>query len=187
MQTFVKFEGIDDFNRPIFKDVNSRNRYGSTFFLFPYWTSEEEVMKKVQEKDLSYFGTSFGCEPMGTNSGNIKILKKTDIPIKSNDPKIVSMTYSIQLTNDIIKKILAKDFKHGGYKAGVSLEEKLEKRKEIKEIEYKSWENKPGDKLGADIKITILTDSIKKVDPKYNNKYWQEIAEIVNDHLKEGE
>ncbi len=72
----VKFEGIDSFNRPIFKDVTSSNRFGSVDILFDYGATKEEVLKKVIEKDLLYFGNSFDCEPMGDPCINeMKIVK----------------------------------------------------------------------------------------------------------------
>ena len=61
------YEGIDSFNRPVFKDENSRARYGSTGKLFDYCASEDEVLLQVTEADLVYFGNSFNCEPMGTS------------------------------------------------------------------------------------------------------------------------
>lgn len=71
----IKFEGIDDWNRPVFRAVNSNYRFGSVEILFPYGESEESVLKKVSEKHLCYFGNSFNCEPMGTGVENLKIIK----------------------------------------------------------------------------------------------------------------
>jgi len=70
----VRFEGIDDFNRPIFKSIQFRNRFGSVNKLFDYGATEEEVLKTITEADLCYFGTSFNCEPMGDYVDNIKII-----------------------------------------------------------------------------------------------------------------
>ena len=61
----VVYEGIDRFNRPVFKDENSNARYGSTRKLFNYCASEDEVLLHVTEADLILFGYSFGCEPLG--------------------------------------------------------------------------------------------------------------------------
>lgn len=70
----VKFRGIDSFNRPVFVSVESPNCfYGSTDILFGYHSTEEEVLSKITEEDLCYFGSSFDCEPMGTPAGHIKI------------------------------------------------------------------------------------------------------------------
>ncbi|MFA7710128.1 MAG: hypothetical protein WCY30_03375 [Candidatus Neomarinimicrobiota bacterium] len=68
----LRFEGIDDFNRPVFKD-KSNNRYGSTNILFDYGVTGSEVLKKVSEKDILYFGRSFGCEPDGSKINPNKI------------------------------------------------------------------------------------------------------------------
>ena len=60
----VKFFGIDDWNRPVFKSKNEF--YGSLNKLFDGQTTEEEVLEKVTEEDLVWFGSEFNCEPMGT-------------------------------------------------------------------------------------------------------------------------
>ena len=61
----VTYEGIDRMNRPVFKNVKSKSRYGSLNILFPYCESEDEVLKKVYARDLVFFGNKFDCEPMG--------------------------------------------------------------------------------------------------------------------------
>jgi len=61
----VKFCGIDSWNRPIFKGENGLY-YGSVDILFSYESTEKEVLEKVTEEWLVYFGRKFGCEPMGT-------------------------------------------------------------------------------------------------------------------------
>jgi len=63
----VCFVNIDDWNRPVFKDIKDSSRYfGCIDTLFPYGETEKEVLKKVVSSDLVYFGTCFNCEPMGT-------------------------------------------------------------------------------------------------------------------------
>ena len=71
----VKFEGIDWWNRPIFKDINSNARYGSTEILYDYCEDEKTILNEITEKDLTYFGNSFDCEPIGTLITNIKIIQ----------------------------------------------------------------------------------------------------------------
>ena len=66
----IKFEGVDDWGRPIFKQVDSKNRFGSTDKL----CYTEEEINSITEQDLTWFGTSFNCEPMGSPAGNIKIV-----------------------------------------------------------------------------------------------------------------
>lgn len=70
----IQFEGIDSFNRPVFKSLCLRNRFGSVDKLFSLSATEQEVLKTVAETDLCFFGTSFGCEPMGTSADGIKIV-----------------------------------------------------------------------------------------------------------------
>ena len=72
----IKFKGIDGWNRPVFKSIEKPfTYYGSVDTLFDLDATEEEVLSKISEDCLCYFGNSFGCEPMGTASGNIEIVK----------------------------------------------------------------------------------------------------------------
>lgn len=61
------FRGIDDWNRPVFKDKDVNIYFGSTFKLFNWDTPKEEIIKYFKESNetLEYFGNSFGCEPHG--------------------------------------------------------------------------------------------------------------------------
>lgn len=64
----VKFCGIDDWNRPVYKGVREDSTplyFGCVYRLFSYEATEEEVNKDITEFDLEYFGRSFGCEPHG--------------------------------------------------------------------------------------------------------------------------
>jgi len=60
----LKYEGIDEWSRPIFKDENNK-RYGSVCNLMPYGVTKEEVLERVTPFDLCYFGNTFNCEPHG--------------------------------------------------------------------------------------------------------------------------
>ena len=72
----LKYEGIDDWNRPVFKDHNN-NRFGNTDLLFDWKATFEDVDLIISEKHIVYFGDTFGCEPMGTliNPDKIKLVK----------------------------------------------------------------------------------------------------------------
>lgn len=73
----IKFVGVDNWNRAVFKSIEKPFRfYGCTCTLFDYDATEKDVLDKLDEDALCYFGSSFGCEPMGTLSGNIKIIKE---------------------------------------------------------------------------------------------------------------
>ncbi len=62
----VRFEGIDDFNRPVFKSVNNRNRYGLTDELFSHGAKEKYVLRCLGRiENLTFFGKRFNCEPTG--------------------------------------------------------------------------------------------------------------------------
>ena len=75
----LKFVGIDDFNRPIFKDIEKKKFYGSTEKLYCFNDDEKKIISEINKNIylLSYFGTSFNCEPLGrpiTNYGEIIIV-----------------------------------------------------------------------------------------------------------------
>lgn len=63
----LKFKGIDDFNRPVFKDVDSTLHFGSTNHLVGYDKTKEYVIEffKHNPNELEYFGDKFNCEPEG--------------------------------------------------------------------------------------------------------------------------
>lgn len=70
----IKFRGIDDWNRPVFKNIDSNSHYGSVTTLFNYEDSAEKVIEyfKSHIDELEYFGTAFGCEPHGGLDERIK-------------------------------------------------------------------------------------------------------------------
>ena len=76
MSERVTFTGIDGWNRPIFRSVYfPRNFFGSTDLLFALDAPAYEVLAKVAEHDLTFFGHKFGCEPMGTPAKGIEITR----------------------------------------------------------------------------------------------------------------
>lgn len=84
-------------------------------------------------------------------------------------PEIFSIEYSLEFPTDIGQF----------YYAIPELKPKLEQREEIRQITYSLTSTK------VKIYIVVLTDSVKKYDPKYNIRYWQEICQLINNHLKE--
>ena len=76
----IKFVGIDSWNRPIYKKIDEKIYFGSTETLFGYdeeLEAQEYIKNNVNE--LTYFGRSFDCEPMGTHPSNFKIPVKLEI------------------------------------------------------------------------------------------------------------
>lgn len=64
----IKFKGIDDWNRPVFKSDNEKYKslhFGSTNTLFPYDSTEDTVINNITVSELEFFGTKFNCEPHG--------------------------------------------------------------------------------------------------------------------------
>ena len=85
----IYFRGIDNWNRPVFKDVNSVSHYGSTSRLFPNKvlfpnSSESDIISFFRDniRELEYFGNHFDCEPNGGLPDEIE-LKIVDKPRKA--------------------------------------------------------------------------------------------------------
>lgn len=79
-ELLLKFRGIDDFNRPVFLDVNTKTFYGDTDHLFPFGTKGPDVFDFYRKNNLSlnnclcFFGYKFNCEPIGSEiRSDIKI------------------------------------------------------------------------------------------------------------------
>lgn len=74
----LAFVGIDNWNRPVYKNIDRKEYYGSVDCL--YSCEPKESVKEINDffrkniKELEYFGTSFGCEPMGGLKENIKLV-----------------------------------------------------------------------------------------------------------------
>lgn len=92
---------------------------------------------------------------------------------RKNIPNIISVSYSFGLSEEIIRKILSADL----IEKDELLHKILEKRKEVKSVKYPHGIKKDS------IEITIYTDSIS--NPSKNQKYWQGIANEINEHIKE--
>ncbi len=78
MEIVIKFYGIDNFNRPIFKQVNKQQFFGLIDHLF---RDENEFNDKkdyflqwldTHQDNISFFGTHFNCEPLGIYNKNWK-------------------------------------------------------------------------------------------------------------------
>jgi len=66
----IKFRGIDDWNRPVYKVVGDKFKtlhFGSVNTLFDYETTAETVNEyfKDHTDELEFFGEHFNCEPHG--------------------------------------------------------------------------------------------------------------------------
>jgi hypothetical protein len=64
-EVFLRFHGIDYANRPVFKEVDKNNFYGSITKIYPWNDDGVSLTSDIKSKDLVYFGNIFGCEPMG--------------------------------------------------------------------------------------------------------------------------
>jgi len=76
--TKVKFVGIDDWHRAVFKD-DKKNFYCTLDELFSYGYSEQQVIDRIScPEDIVYKGSSFDSEPMGTRVPGIEIILSTE-------------------------------------------------------------------------------------------------------------
>lgn len=80
VKTFnVKFVGIDDWGRPVFKIEDKKVYFGSTVTLFPNKSiapnnTDEEISNYFRDNtdELELFGERFNCEPHGGHASNWK-------------------------------------------------------------------------------------------------------------------
>jgi len=61
----LKFRGIDDFHRAVFKDINTAHYYGDCNCTKTGKPEDVINFYKDNIELLEYFGTSFNCEPNG--------------------------------------------------------------------------------------------------------------------------
>ena len=77
-QIKIKYVGVDYWGKANFRTIEKPYRfYGSVHVLFSDDAPESEVLAEIDEDSMCYFGRSFGCEPEGTLTGNIKIVKQS--------------------------------------------------------------------------------------------------------------
>lgn len=69
----IKFRGIDDWHRAVFKDVNSATYYGDCNSRKTGKPEDVIAYYKENIMELDYFGTSFNCEPNGGMNPNIQL------------------------------------------------------------------------------------------------------------------
>lgn len=78
IRTFtIKFRGIDDWNRPVYKDVDKNLYFGSVNILFPdkeiapnNTPLEINAYFRNNIHQLELFGDKFNCEPHGGRAKN---------------------------------------------------------------------------------------------------------------------
>lgn len=64
----VYYAGVDEWNRPVFKEIAGKRYYCDVFHLFDYNAPEEEVLKWYASAGTSaicYKGSRFDSEPEG--------------------------------------------------------------------------------------------------------------------------
>ncbi len=69
----IKFEGIDTFSRPIFKEVNGSARFGDSDCTKTGKPEEVIAFYRNNIQKLQYFGRKFDCEPNGGLDSNIQL------------------------------------------------------------------------------------------------------------------
>ncbi len=78
MEIAIKFYGIDNFNRPVFKHTNKKYFFGLIDYLFSddedFNNQKDHFIKWLEEhqEHITFFGTQFNCEPLGTQNKSWK-------------------------------------------------------------------------------------------------------------------
>lgn len=77
----VRFYGIDSWNRPVFKQTDTKQFFGNVGCLFDYDATAEQVEEAFigNEQYLYYFGNHFDCEPNGIHPSRLKKPLKLEI------------------------------------------------------------------------------------------------------------
>lgn len=80
-EIYIKFEGVNFWSNPIYKDINTTIRYGSTCTLLPSDKvapngTTEEINNYFKEniEELEVFGSSFDAEPLGGMPEHYKLI-----------------------------------------------------------------------------------------------------------------
>ena len=60
------FVGVDFWCRPVFRRGTSKHLYGSVDVLVEPSDTKEDVLRKITIQDITYFGTEFDGDPLGT-------------------------------------------------------------------------------------------------------------------------
>lgn len=70
----LKFRGIDDWGRPVFKDLNSSLHVCSVNTLFNYSDEPKKVVDYFTQNpnELELYGYKFPCEPHGGTLRNVE-------------------------------------------------------------------------------------------------------------------
>ena len=144
----IVFHGVDSFSRPIFRSVDyPKNFFGSTDILVDYNETESDILTKVHESDLCFFGNKFECEPMGGHPGNIKIITKSEANIIQDEiceQKLKECLVSDKGTYKNSKKLLPTSKDQEALASAVQQQEAINKGRSIccghdfweKEIDY---------------------------------------------------
>jgi hypothetical protein len=75
-QIKIHFVGVDYWGKANFRTIEKPYRfYACLYSLFADDATEKDVLAEIDEDCLCFCGNSFGCEPMGTEAGNVKIVK----------------------------------------------------------------------------------------------------------------
>lgn len=76
MEYQIKFRGVDQYDRPVYKVIDKPIYFGSTDTLFDYEEDEKVINDYFKDNldELEYFGKSFGCEPNGGRDENLKLI-----------------------------------------------------------------------------------------------------------------
>lgn len=98
MKSKVYFVGVDDWNRPVFREIGTRRFFCDTDNLVSYDAKESDVIDKykaIGTDTICYKGSSFDAEPMG-DPADVEIITKKEACEK----------YKVGYTREATKKFI---------------------------------------------------------------------------------
>lgn len=119
MKSKVYFVGVDDWNRPVFREIGTRRFFCDTDNLVSYDAKESDVIDKykaIGTDTICYKGSSFDAEPMG-DPADVEILAKVEVE-KLLRPEVdrawardIILNFEPSLTREMVNKYTDSELK----------------------------------------------------------------------------
>ena len=119
MKSKVYFVGVDDWNRPVFREIGTRRFFCDTDNLVSYDAKESDVIDKykaIGTDTICYKGSSFDAEPMG-DPADVEILTKVETE-KLLRPEVdrawardIILNFEPSLTREMVNKYTDSELK----------------------------------------------------------------------------
>lgn len=113
------FVGVDEWNRPTFREISTRRYFCDTDNLVRYDAKEEEIIdryKRIGTASICYKGSSFDAEPMG-DPADVEILTRVEAK-KLLRPEVdrawardIILNFEPSLTREMVNKYTDSELK----------------------------------------------------------------------------